>query len=220
MKKIQMFCLPYAGGNASFYYQFNKYLDEQIELVPIELKGHGSRIMENTATSMDELVDDALSEILKYKEDLPYALFGYSMGTNICYELYHKLCEKIHQEPLHVFFAANTPPHDPEDERDCHTWSDEDFIKMLTSYGGVSKEMLEEKELWEIFIPILRAQNVKKLNCDISVFYSEEDNKKNNMDEWEGYTQSVCRFYSYEGKHFFILDKVKDVVSIINETLK
>lgn len=46
MDKIQLFCLPFAGGSAGFYNNFKPYLRENIELIAIELKGHGCRIAE------------------------------------------------------------------------------------------------------------------------------------------------------------------------------
>lgn len=43
MKKVKLFCIPYAGGSASIYLRWKKYFKEQVEIYPIELAGRGKR---------------------------------------------------------------------------------------------------------------------------------------------------------------------------------
>ncbi|MFJ8100466.1 MULTISPECIES: thioesterase domain-containing protein [unclassified Lysinibacillus] len=45
MKDIKLFCLPYAGGSAVMYNSLEKYINEVIEIIPLEYSGHGERIL-------------------------------------------------------------------------------------------------------------------------------------------------------------------------------
>ncbi|MCT4687107.1 hypothetical protein [Vallitalea sp.] len=41
-----LFCLPYAGVSEVIYFKWKKYLQSNIRLYPVVLKGRGSRIQE------------------------------------------------------------------------------------------------------------------------------------------------------------------------------
>lgn len=43
MSKVRIFCIPYAGGSASIYNKWKKYVGSDFELILIELAGRGSR---------------------------------------------------------------------------------------------------------------------------------------------------------------------------------
>ena len=81
-----------------FYYKWKKYINDNIEIVPLELKGRGKRIDQKFSLSMKAVVDDLYQELISYldaESDKPYALFGHSMGSTIVFELAHKLQEEL-----------------------------------------------------------------------------------------------------------------------------
>lgn len=66
MKKIKLICFPYAGGVSQFYVNiFFNNLSPNLELIPIEYSGHGSRYTEELFTSIDEFINDVILEIKK-----------------------------------------------------------------------------------------------------------------------------------------------------------
>lgn len=77
---MKLFCLPHLGGSASIYYQWKKYLNEKIEIVPIELAGRGERIKECFYEDFSTLISD-VSEKISIEENEKYAFFGHSMGV-------------------------------------------------------------------------------------------------------------------------------------------
>jgi len=44
--KLKLACFPYSGASSSMYFDWKKHLNPRIELVPIELSGHGARVKE------------------------------------------------------------------------------------------------------------------------------------------------------------------------------
>ena len=45
-KKVQLFLLPYAGGNAFSFYKVSRFIDSKIEVIPVEYSGRGTRANE------------------------------------------------------------------------------------------------------------------------------------------------------------------------------
>lgn len=76
------------GGTSLLYNGMVKNNNEYIEIVPIELSGHGKRMPEPVYNSFDEAVHDVYNFICKnVKEDTRYAILGYSMGSLLTYEV-------------------------------------------------------------------------------------------------------------------------------------
>ena len=50
---LTLFCFPYAGGSAAIFKSWIQYLPEKINLVAIELPGHGSRFHSNSFDGID-----------------------------------------------------------------------------------------------------------------------------------------------------------------------
>jgi len=44
--KLKLACFPYSGASSSMYFNWKKHLNPRIELVPIELSGHGAIVKE------------------------------------------------------------------------------------------------------------------------------------------------------------------------------
>ena len=72
--RLRLFCLPYAGGSAvRIYGAWDRYLPADIEVVPVELAGRGSRIGEVPVPRAEALVADALRQVVPGTDE-PFAL--------------------------------------------------------------------------------------------------------------------------------------------------
>lgn len=232
MDKIKLFCIPYAGGSAMVYLTWKKHLHNRIELVPVELAGRGRRFSEPLYRSAEEAVEDIFNRISGELESSPYALFGHSMGSLLAYELTRKILASKLQEPLHVFFSGRHPPYAPGEKKGLHLLPDEEFIAEFYKLGGINEELLKNKELLDIFVPIIRADyriveehihkgDIPKLNSNISALNGKNDTFIVNKDisRWKECTNKNCRFYEFNDGHFFINSYREEVTSVINDTL-
>lgn len=229
MKKIKLFCIPYAGGSSAIYYKWKKHLHERIELFPVELAGRGKRFNEPYYQNMDEAVEDIYCSIKHILDDSQYAIFGYSMGSWIAFELYHKIKNTGHKEPIHIFFSARKAPH-MKSEKILHNMDDDEFAKEIVKMGGTTDEIFVKKELFDLFVPILRADfkiiekydyiEKSKIECNITVLYGEQDTISTyEISEWRYHTNADFNIYGLDGSHFFINSNMKTVIDIINHTL-
>ncbi|MGE5632422.1 MAG: thioesterase II family protein [Caulobacteraceae bacterium] len=229
---IRLFCIPYAGGSASVYFVWKKYLDTNIEIYPIELSGRGRRMNVPLYNDMNDAVNDIYELIKNDLDDKPYAIFGHSMGCYLAFELYYKIMESNHQSAKHVFFSGRAAPGDDSGKKYSHLLPDNEFIREVYSLGGMAEEFLKNKILKDVFLPILRAdykmietyeytEKKSKICCSISVLTGTRDKltKGANISKWSTFTNNKCYFYEFDGGHFFINSCLSAVVSIVNQRL-
>jgi len=232
MKETILFCLPYAGGSARIYAKWRKFLNSSVELFPIELAGRGKRFNEPFYSTMDEAIHDIYSQI-KDKLNHPFAIYGHSMGSLLAYELSYKIQQTNGLSPLHIFFSGGKPPHCRTVKKEIHKLTDSDFKNEIKRMGGTPNELLAEKELFEIFMPILRAdfrlietyryikKSDSKLNSKVTVLNGKEDEiSDNELLGWQQYTKQSCNIVNFEGGHFFINDHAESIVDLINNVVK
>jgi surfactin synthase thioesterase subunit len=231
MEKMKLFCLPYAGGSAALYMKWKSFLHPSIHIVPIELAGRGKRLSEPFYSDIEQAVHDLYEKIKGELDELPYALFGHSMGGLLAFELAHKIQLQGHIAPTIIFLSGKNPPHS-QNQRDIHHLPNKELINEIFKMGGTPKEILQHDELVEMLIPILRADftlvenyryNKRKeiLDCDLVVMNGREDGltQDSDMKEWSRYTKREMRTYHIDGGHFFINEHLESVVNLINTEL-
>lgn len=226
---MYLICLPHAGGLSTVYKEWSKYLNPHIKLHAVELAGRGSRVEEAFYKSLDQMIEDILCNIRPIIEQNNYALFGHSMGSLCAYELYFKIREKGLNEPSHIFFSGYGAP---EKESECEMpdvskMEDNDFMAFLKNIGGTPNEILENEELRNLFVPVIKNDfklireynfvDKGKIDSAISVFYGNRDSiSLENLLEWKNCTSKKCRFQVFDGDHFYIYKNI----TCINQLIK
>ncbi|MBB6697123.1 thioesterase II family protein [Clostridium algidicarnis] len=226
-----LFCLPYAGGEETIYYKWKKHLNPSIQLQPIKLKARGKRFNESFYESLEEAVEDIFQNIKDKIVDDEYAIYGHSMGGLLAYELYYKISSENLRIPKHIFFSGYKPPNIIRKEKHIHMLPDEEFIKEVIDLGGTPEELVENEELLQLFIPILRSdfrilenyiyrEKKDKIQCDISVLNGKYDDiTLEEILAWKNYGDKVFKAYNFEGNHFFINTNVESITELINKIL-
>lgn len=232
MSKVKLICLPYAGGSSTIYYKWKKYLSDSIELVPIELAGRGRRMKEEFYESMSQAVDDVYNIINPLIKESDYALYGHSMGTIIAFELCRKLINERERQPLHLFVSGRYPPSVAREKKYLSRLPNNEFINEIFKLGGTSSKLIDDKELRDLFIPILKADYRiieeykyidinKKFDFGITAFNGKADTEVtySEIKQWQNHTIAKNIVYEFEGNHFFINDKFVEITEIINSTI-
>ncbi|WP_025675216.1 thioesterase II family protein [Paenibacillus polymyxa] len=234
MAPITLFFIPYAGGSASVSFKWKKLLLPPIKLVPLELAGRGIRSGEPLKDSIEEMSEDLLHQI---SQELvpgdPYAIYGHSMGTMIAFELYYKLVAGGYGKPAHLFVSGGRAPHVPRNVPWLHDLPADQFRTHLRRYGQLSEAIFDNQELYDYFMPVLRADfkavemykymdKDTPLHCPITALTGLTDNTVTLQDAeaWAQHTDKQFRVFTFEGGHFFIHDEVERITNIINESLE
>lgn len=232
MKKVKLFCFPYAGGSSNIYEKWRKLLSPSIELINIEYPGRGIRFTEPLLANIDDLVDDAFNFVIKHIDVTTcYSFFGHSMGTIVAYEIMHKLANLNYASPVHIFFSGKLAPHIENEFTPIHDLSNVEFKEQLLKLGGTTKESLDNEDWAKLFLPVLRAdfkaveeyrclKPMLSFSCGFTILHGENDLLTlNRIEEWQHHTSGKCNFIQFSGDHFFINDHPSRIVDIINNTI-
>ncbi|HEV9035433.1 MAG TPA: alpha/beta fold hydrolase [Puia sp.] len=231
MKKIKLFCLPYAGGSAMVYNRWREYTDPAIEIVPVELAGRGARMNEPFYADIRHAAHDVKHFIKKEAAGGSYALFGHSMGGLIAYLVARELEDQEFPPAAHLFISGTGAPHIARNDKKYHVMEEGEFRKEVLSLGGTPTELFEYPELLELFLPLLRndfrlveqyvpAEVIRPLEKEITILFGKDDDlKPDECDGWKMHTTQVCRMYHFAGGHFFIQDEMEKITHLINTTL-
>ena len=233
MVKSKLFCFPYAGGSAAVFSKWRKFLDPAIELCPIELAGRGRRIHVPLYKDDIELVEDVFRQIEPEIGRIPYVFFGHSMGSMIAYKLAQKIKKTALPGPLHVFFSGRRAPHvKRKEEKIYHLMNEEDFRREVLELGGTPEEFFQHPELLDLFLPMLKNDfklaeledhpgEIDPLNMRISVFLGKSDDlSPEQCNGWKLHSEQLCSIHYFEGGHFFLHEKMEEMLKMINMTLK
>lgn len=229
---MKLFCFPYAGGSATVYRKWKRLVNNMLEIVPVEIPGRGTRFSDELCDNMDELVEDLY---LRHKESFlegDYMLYGHSMGSWIVYYLMNRLVKENITLPRHLFLSGKEAPHIVKGGTLVHKLSSKDFIEKIYSLGGTPRELFDNKDMMEIFIPILRndyklietcryQQPEKPFECGITIFNgTEDDMDREDIEGWRKYTTKEFEVYHFNGGHFFIHNYSKEMLDCILKQVK
>ncbi|MEI6205666.1 MAG: thioesterase domain-containing protein [Desulfuromonadales bacterium] len=226
---VTLFCFPFAGGNVYSYRPFERVLNPAIKVVPLEPPGRGRRSQESCLKSMHEIALDMVS-CMRTSLDKPYALFGHSMGALSAYLVTCQLVKEQLPLPLHLFISGKGPPHGISREAQWHTLPPEEFKSKLAELGGCATVVLEDRELFAYFEPIIR-EDMRAiaeyqhtagppLEVPITVMIgTTESTTCAEASQWNDMTTYDCSVLQYEGDHFFLFDHIDSICALLNSTL-
>lgn len=230
MKKAKVFVLPYAGASVFSFLPWKNYFSDKMEPCFLEFKGRGSRFKEVCYENMEEAVSDILQKMKAEINDEDYYIFGHSLGGLVTYELLLQMQRENFKLPNHVFISGKEAPEHRRYEERIADKSDEEFMDALARYDGVPKELYQNEELREVFLPVLRSDvrviegyeaKVEKVFCDITIFYGMDDNSITlpGMIDWKKYAGKNIVFVPFDGEHFYCMKEVnsREIVSRIEQ---
>jgi surfactin synthase thioesterase subunit len=213
--RINLICLPFAGGGTSAFHDWASDVDDQVSVWAARLPGRENRLAEEPITDLDELVA-ALTPAVAALTTQPYAVFGHSMGALVGYELVRRLRDIGRPEPLVLFGSGNDAPHVPVDGPQLHLLPDATLVAALRDYGATPEVFLHRPELLEVFLPMIRADFAvaetyrhragRLLRCPVVVCRGADDPDVTaaGCHAWAELTTGPCRQLCFPGGHFFV----------------
>lgn len=229
---VRLFCLPYAGGGASIYRQWSRWLSPRVSVVALRLPGREMRILDTPIDSLDRMLD-ALIAVLRPHVHQPYAVFGHSMGALIAHELAQRLRSEDIPLPVLLGVSGRQAPHipNPAGWESVRGVSDARFTEILTRINAGTETVLANPALYELFMPTLRAdfnlcedyqaRAPRPLPVPIVAFGGTHDPSVSlqAVGEWSRHTTAGFGLHAIEGDHFFINSHASQVCEALEQRL-
>ncbi len=223
-KKI-IFCLPFAGGGCYSYQEFQRYADDAVEIAAVDLPGRGRRFSEPLLTNLHDMADDVYGQI-RQRHPVNYAVYGHSMGACIAHLVVKRILRDGFPAPHHLFVSGRECPSVPGKEKNWHRLSRPAFLEVLERFEGTDREVMENRELMELFEPVLRAdfqalaefkyERSAPVNIPITVIHGAQDNvTRADALKWQDETTASFSLLEFDGGHFFIFHHAARIVDIL-----
>jgi len=228
--RARVFAFPQSGtaGAASY----GKWLDiwpESIELCALELPGRPSRLGEPAFSDFDALAG-AVAEQLAPLCDVPFVVFGASLGAAMSYATVRRLGE-LGVRPAALMIAACTvPTFGIPRGQPSFRLPDAEFVAAIEqSYGGTMLSRLPPAVLSAV-LPGLRADfqmmeistlppQPLPVDCPIIAYAGIDDPMlpPTAIEAWGAWTSRGFRFEALPRGHFFLTEErerlIRDIVA-------
>jgi medium-chain acyl-[acyl-carrier-protein] hydrolase len=227
---VRLFCFPYAGGGDSIFHSWQKSLSDTIEACPVRLPGRGSRIAEPAFTEIGPLVRAAGQALAPHLRK-PFAFFGHSMGAFIGFELARYLRREYSLQPVHLFVSGRCSPQTLQ-RRVNPNLPDSEFPELLRSYNGTPEYVLEDPELMELVLPVMRADVTlcesyvytpePPFSFPITAFGGLDDHGVTRycIEGWREHTTRPFVLRMFPGNHFFLNTSRAPLLEAVSKELE
>jgi medium-chain acyl-[acyl-carrier-protein] hydrolase len=163
---------------------------------------------------------------------MPFGLFGHSMGALVSFELARQLRSHGMPGPIHVVVSGHRAPQLPDPHPAIHQLPDLEFIAKLRNLGGTPEEVLQNPELMDLFLPVLRADlavcesyaytHQEPLECSMTVFGGNTDSRvsREELAAWHTQTRKCFALRIFPGSHFFLKSAHPFVLQVLAQDLR
>ena len=232
---IRVFFIPYAGGSASTFSYWKKFVTEKCELIIIDLPGHGKNVLDEPCRDGESACEFLYSFIKSYQMDseAPYYILGHCLGAVLGYSLAAMISQRREfRMPKNLICSGHNAPDDPDGVGRWHELTDDELIQELLATKMFPEELLHG-DFTDVILPIVKADSMlyhdtvkkvekKPLNVKITVINGTEDLSVSDekLNRWTEFSKKGVNFITYPGGHYFIEDKNNNYISYINSLIE
>jgi medium-chain acyl-[acyl-carrier-protein] hydrolase len=230
--RARLFCIPYAGAGATVFvpWAVNAGLAADIELCCIQLPGREQRFTEPAVHRIAPLVA-AIADAMLPKIDLPYAIFGHSLGGYVAFELVRRLRWIGAPLPALVMPSGVGAPDLPQPFPPVYDLPRAELFAFLVRHTGTPAHVFEDEDLLELTLPVLRAdlevtdtyvyEPEPPLPCAITAFAGNDDGMVSDHDlaGWQRHTSGQFRQHRVSGNHMYPASPDAGFFGLLNREL-
>ena len=230
---LRLYCLPFATGSASVYRDWTRWFPPSVEVRPLDYPGHGRRFGQRPLCSIHQIAQVFATEIAR-DLDVPFVVFGHSMGALVGIELARELRRRRAPLPLKIYASASPPPVNFRTARgsDVSAMPDERLRERLRRLGGTPAEMLDNDELMQVMMPIARADLIAcsdyvhrpepPLPCSVTALGGVEDHTfdQSHLARWREATSAEFDVAWMPGGHFFLHTHSSQLMQWLRDDLR
>lgn len=207
-----------------------RYLPSEIEVCAIQYAGRGGRLSEPLSEDVVDVMNGVYSDLQPLLKK-PFAFFGHSMGALVSYEFARRLQREKQPGPFELFVSGCIAPHERLVHDPTYNLPEPEFIAELRRLQGTPAEVLDNPELMQLMMPIVRAdfkasQTYKydpgpPLKCALRAFGGLKDDMvpREKVEAWSEHTSGSFRAQMLPGDHFFLNTSQSLLTRIIAQEL-
>lgn len=232
----RLFLFPPAGGDVSSFSAWEKDVPDHLEICALKLPGRGKRIDEPLESNINRIADEAAKE-LKQMTDLPYYIFGHSMGALLAYEIVLRCMESGSRLPNKMIVSAMKPPYILARQNaddlvvKLYKLDDKEFKQNIIDMGGIEPIILEHDSFLNIILPKIRNdlklcetygnKNIIKLPVDLDIYHARDDHmvSTEQIQLWKDYTTKEACVHYFEGGHFYYQERKSEFLKVLSTSL-
>ena len=128
--RFRLFCFPHAGGGASAFGAWPRWMPPSVEVVGVHLPGREDRLRTPAFSLLDPMLA-ALEDALHPYLGLPFAFYGHSLGGWLAFYLARRFRRAGLARPMHIFVAACRAPQLESKHPPIHALSPDLFLLEL-----------------------------------------------------------------------------------------
>ncbi len=224
---VALLTLPYAGGSSLAVRNWQAALGGRVQVLAAELPGRGTRLREAPLEDPEQVLGSLLPELDARRAGRPLGIFGHSLGAFLAFDI----ARAVVPEPVVCVVSGARPPDVPPKGPRLHELDDEGFVQALENLGGTPRAVLEDRELFELFLPALRADlrmaerferpSTEKIAAPLRVLCGDRDEyvDSETMRGWSRFAGGSCSIHVVPGGHFFPTENEGEVLRLLAEAL-
>ncbi|THA41675.1 thioesterase [Streptomyces sp. A1547] len=215
--KALLVCLPHAGSGAFQFRTWQELLGPDIALLAVQLPGRENRWREEPATGMAQVLDE-LAPAVAARLDLPYFVYGHSMGALVGYELARVLGREYGRWPSGFVASASRAPDDQGEPSDTPRLTDRQLVDELVAEGVVPAAVGANSRLAAAVARPLRGDNAicdsyappgedALLPCPLGAWRGQDDAgvTDDHIRKWPAWSAAAGTVRTFPGDHFYPL---------------
>lgn len=216
-------CLPCAGGSASAYAGWQALAPPDTQICALELPGRGARFKEAPFTTMEAIVDHAERSCADYR-DLPWVLFGHSMGAVAGLELARRLAGRAPGLRALVVSGCRAPHLPSRRPRRLFDLPADELRHELTLLDGLPPVFAQYPGLFDVFLPTIRADlrcreewiaGRQALDIPIVALGGNADHSvtADDLSAWQRHSLHPLVVRLLDGGHFYLRDHASTLLA-------
>jgi surfactin synthase thioesterase subunit len=211
---------------------WERALGDSVELCAVQLPGREWRRGEPCITEMESLVDNLVRDLESSFDNVAhFAFFGYSLGGAISFAIARRMRERGLPLPAALVVAACRAPQLLRRTPPIYALEDYQFLAAIKRFGGMPRIVLDEPELLQMVLPILRADfqilgtfdyaDDLPLPLPITVYGGTHDPHASRAElaAWRNQTAKDFNLRLFPGGHFFINDVREQLINTLANDL-